>query len=83
MLRHHTFLRLRPLRRDEVVKVECDFFCAGQCAACVDALPTFQAELAAGTKFYLESCDEHPLPLGYAIYAKVTKEELVKFGVIK
>ena len=70
--------------KDEAwLKEEIFTICKGHDIACVDALPMFQTELGTGKKMYKENWDEHSPPLGYEVYAKVAKDALVKFDIIK
>ena len=71
------------VKDESKLKEEILLTCNEHAIACVDALPTFQAELGKGNKKYQESWDEHPAPEGYDVYAEVAKDALVKFGIIK
>ena len=76
-------LFMKIVKDEAELKEEILTVCNGHDIACVDALPTFQAELGTGKKMYKENWDEHSTPIGYEVYAKVAKDALVKFGIIK
>jgi hypothetical protein len=76
-------LFMKIVKDEAALKEEILTLCNGHDIACVDALPAFQAELGTGKKMYKENWDEHSTPAGYEVYAKVAKNALVKFGVIK
>ncbi|MDO8483217.1 MAG: hypothetical protein Q7S86_05375, partial [bacterium] len=67
-------LFMKIVKDEAWLKEEILTTCKGGDILCVDALPTFQAELGAGKKMYKENWDEHSTSAGYEVYAKVAKD---------